>query len=170
MKKTLIVLNNLKEVGVIQRYAIIGGIASLFYIEPVATFDLDLLVLVPDERSLAPLSPIYEHLGRLGYPAENEQIIIEGIPVQFLLPYNELTREAIEHARAAPYEDIVTSVVSVEYLMAIMLQTWRSKDRGRLALFVGEAEFDETLLKKILVRHKLDERWEEWTQQNTSIE
>ena len=99
MKKTLIVLNNLKEAGVIQKYVIVGGIASLFYIEPVVTFDLNLLVRVPDEKSLAPLSPIYEHLGRLGYTADSEHILIEGIPVQFLLPYNELNREAIEQAR-----------------------------------------------------------------------
>jgi len=168
MKKTLIVLNNLITAGIIQKYAIAGGIASLFYVEPVATFDLDLFVLVPDEESLTPLATIYEYLGCLGYPTEQEHIIVEGIPVQFLLPYNELIREAINSARTEPYEDVATSVVSVEYLMAIMLQTWRIKDRERLALFVQEAGFDKNQLEEILARHKLDERWKQWINQNTS--
>jgi hypothetical protein len=168
MKKTLIILNNLVAEGILQKYAIAGGIASLFYIEPVATFDLDLFVLVPNEESLAPLSPIYRHLSQLGYPSEQELIVIEGIPVQFLLPYNGLIREAIEHAQPELYEDISTSVVSIEYLMAVMVQTWRIKDRERLALFIQEADFDENLLKEVLARHKLNERWDQWISQNTS--
>jgi hypothetical protein len=166
MKKTIQVLNSLKESGLIRQYAIAGAFASLFYAEPIVTFDLDLFVLVPDENSLSPLSPIYAHLIELGYESEEEHIIIEGIPVQFLLPYNALTREALLKARKEDYEDVSTCVVGPEYLMAIMLQTGRLKDRQRLALFLEEVEFDQEILKEILSRYSLLEKWELWIQRN----
>ena len=40
MKKTPKVINELKERGLIDDYAIGGGIAALFYIEPFLTYDL----------------------------------------------------------------------------------------------------------------------------------
>jgi hypothetical protein len=168
MKNTLLIINDLKSAGLIKRYAITGGMAALFYVEPLVTFDLDLLVLVPDEESLNPLASISEYLGRLGYPTEGEHLVVEGIPVQFLLPYNDLTREALERSQSALYDDLSTPVVSVEFLMAIMVQTWRAKDRQRLVLFLEEAHFDNKLLREILVRHQLEGRWEQWIGNNTS--
>ena len=49
-------INDLKERGLIQDYAISGAIAQLFWDEAVVTFDLDVLVLLgPMANNLDPL-------------------------------------------------------------------------------------------------------------------
>ncbi len=83
MKKTLKVLNDMVEMGLIKQYAIGGGIAVLYYTEPVLTYDLDVFCLLPADKSeLITLSPIYEYLQKKGYREDGEHIIVEGIPVQ----------------------------------------------------------------------------------------
>jgi len=44
MERTLKVLNELERSGIIETYAIGGGIAAIFYIEPVLTYHLDVFV------------------------------------------------------------------------------------------------------------------------------
>ena len=69
MKKTLAILNKLKEGGLIDGYAIGGGIAVLFYVEPVFTSDLDIFCLIPAAKgkTIVSLSPIYDFLKKKGY-------------------------------------------------------------------------------------------------------
>lgn len=58
--ETLRVLNTMKAEGVIQEYAIVGAMAIVFWTEPVLTFDLDVLVLLPPpEGTLVSLDRIY---------------------------------------------------------------------------------------------------------------
>ncbi len=47
VEKILRVMNGVQKAGIIQRYAIAGGVATLFYAEPISTIDLDLFVLLP---------------------------------------------------------------------------------------------------------------------------
>ena len=44
------VLNDMKSDGIIEDYAIGGGMAVLFYAEPTRTYDLDVFVLLPGRR------------------------------------------------------------------------------------------------------------------------
>jgi len=44
-------LNTLKAEGVIEEYGIAGAMAIVFWAEPVPTFDLDVLVLLPPRRA-----------------------------------------------------------------------------------------------------------------------
>ncbi len=63
MEKTLHLINKMQKEGLFQKYAIGGGIATLFYIEPVATFDLDIFIILSDEtESLVSLSHLYQWL------------------------------------------------------------------------------------------------------------
>ncbi len=76
-----------------------GGIAVLFYAEPILTYDLDVFCLLPAEKGgLISLSALYKYLRKKGYREQEEHIVIEGIPVQFIPAYNELVEEAIERA------------------------------------------------------------------------
>ncbi len=62
MEKTLKVLNDMVKMGLIEQYAIGGGIAVLYSAEPVLTYDLDVFCLLPvDKSKLITLSPIYKH-------------------------------------------------------------------------------------------------------------
>ncbi len=51
MERTLEVLNRLEREGAFRRYAIGGGVAVLFYAEPVLTYDLDVFLLLNPEGS-----------------------------------------------------------------------------------------------------------------------
>ena len=163
MKRTLEVLNDLERDGIIRRYALGGAIAALFYVEPFETEDLDVFVLLnTDAHPLTPLAPLYEELRRRGYPEDGVHVEIEGVPVQFLPPYNELIAEALAEARDVPYETTFTRVPLAEHLIAIMVQTGRAKDRLRVLMFREQVTFDETRLLDILTRYALQERYAAW--------
>src|SRR3990172_12706791 len=105
MEQTLSVLNALEREGILGRYAIGGAMGATFYTEPVLTFDLDVLVVLPRTTSgLLTLAPLYEALRTRGYMEEGECVDIEGVPVQFLPAYNALLEEALKGARGSLYQ------------------------------------------------------------------
>jgi len=148
------------EMGLIEQYAIGGGIAVLYYTEPVLTYDLDVFCLLPvDKGELVTLSPIYKYLQKKGYREDGEHIIIEGIPVQMIPAYNEIIEEALNEAAEVQYQQIKTRIVRVEHLLAIMLQTYRPKDRERILLLLDETQIDMLYLEDVLKRHGLMKKW-----------
>lgn len=139
--------------------------AATFYTEPVLTFDLDVfVVLSPEIGQLISLAPVYEALRARGYGEEKEAVMIEGVPVQFLPAYNALVEEALGQAREIDYDGVPARVVRAEHLIAVALQTGRSKDRARVAMLREQASLDLNLLADILKRHQLEEKWKLWTE------
>lgn len=160
MKKTLEQLNKLVELRVIEKYAIGGGIAHFYYIEPSVTYDLDVIIRIQSvSNNLAPLKEIYEWARINNYNIKDEHIIIENIPVQFLPEYNPLIEEAVEKAAEVLIFDTKTFIIRPEYLMAIMLQTNRSKDRERLLLFFEQADYSPSTFEEILIKYNLIENY-----------
>lgn len=160
VEKTLKIFNDLEKKGLIKRYVIGGGIAVLFYTEPILTYDLDVFCLLPEERGgLITLSALYKYLRKKGYKEQEEHFVIEGIPVQFIPAYNALVEKAIDEAVKVEYKGVKTKIVRVEHLLAIMLQTYRPKDRERMLLLLDEAQIDVPYLENILERHGLQEKW-----------
>jgi hypothetical protein len=164
MERTLQVLNELERDGVLSRYAIGGAMGATFYIEPLLTFDLDIIVLLPETKGgLLTLTPLYEVLRAKGYPEEGECVVIEGVPVQFLPAYNALLEEALREALGMPYQATSTRVLRVEHLVAICVQTGRAKDRERVRILREQATLDDEYLAAVLRRHQLEGRWKEWS-------
>ena len=163
MEKTLKVLNELAKRGIIQKYAIGGGVAVIFYMEPVLTYDLDVFVfLPPSPGGLISVSPIYKSLRAKGFKAQQEHIVVEGVPVQFIPAYNDLIEEAVRKAREIKFRKIKTRVLRAEHLLAIMLQTNRPKDRARMTQLLEEAKIDMDDLTEIFERHSLKRDWIEF--------
>jgi len=160
MKLALQAIEDLEREGLIVRAAIGGAMALLFHDEPVATFDLDIFCLLPPAGLLVTLEPIYAKLLARGFRAEAEAVVIGGVPVQFIPAYNALVTEALEHAESRTFDGVPARVLTLEHLIAIMLQTNRPKDRQRLAMLVGNAGIDESRLHDILMRHQLLNAWE----------
>jgi hypothetical protein len=154
MDKTLRVIEEMVRLGIIKAYAIGGGIAATYYIEPVLTYDLDVF-FAPAREGVDVLAPIYEYSKERGYVSEAEAILIEGFPVQFIPAYNELVREAVADAATLKYRDVKAKVVKAEYLVAIALQTGRAKDRERVIRLLEEARLDRAFLEGILEKHGL---------------
>ncbi|MBN2345529.1 MAG: hypothetical protein JXO51_04000 [Candidatus Aminicenantes bacterium] len=162
MEMTLAVLNELKKKELITEYAIGGGMGAVFYIEPFLTYDLDIFIIVKNGEGLDPLARIYEYLKRSGYKPKDEQVIIEGVPVQFLPAWNDLLKEAVHGARSLMYKGISTRVMAVEHLLAIMLDAGRAKDRERFLKVLAEAELDRGKMKRIIKHHGLQEKFASW--------
>ncbi len=147
----------MKSEGILTEYAIGGAVASIFYIEPATTYDLDVFVILPEEseNTLLIMKPLFEWLESKGYNFFGEHILIEGIPVQFIPAYNELVNEAVENASVLNYDNVPVRVITPEYLIAIMLQVNRNKDRERALRFFEEYQINETKLQSILKEHDL---------------
>lgn len=161
MVNTLKRIGELKNKKIIGDFAISGSVAVLYYVEPLLTYDLDIF-FIPVEESIDVLTPIYNYLRKKGYKFDKEHVIIEGIPVQFIPVYNELVNEAVLKSVEAKYGRIKTKVLGLEYLVAIMIQTYRAKDRERLIKIFEEAEMDLRLLRKILKKYNLHDKYTEF--------
>ena len=165
MKETLKVLNELKEKGLIEDYAIGGAIAALRWIEPFFTQDLDVFILLKDgdekKKEVIDLSPIYEYLKSKGYKWKGHWIMIEGVPVD-IFPADPLEKEAIEQAQEVEYEGIKTKVIVPEYLIALFLRAGRSKDCRKIEMLLEQCQIDKERLQKILSQYGLDEKFKEF--------
>lgn len=158
MERTLKIIKDLKEKKVLKDFSIGGGIAALYYIEPLLTYDLDIF-FIPIEDSIDILAPVYQYLKEKGFKTKGEHVLIEGVPVQFIPVYNDLVKEAVQYSDEVKYGRIKTKVLGLEYLIAVMLQTYRPKDRERLVKVFEEAKIDLKLLKKILKKYGLYDKY-----------
>jgi hypothetical protein len=90
MKRALELANEFCKEGLIKEYAIGGGIATIYYVEPFFTYDLDLFIILlkKPEGSLILLSPIFEYLEKKGCYWRKEHIMIEETPVRLFWQIN----------------------------------------------------------------------------------
>ena len=162
IEATLRVLNDMKAAGVLDEYGIGGAVAAFLYIEPGATFDLDVFTAWKSaEGGLLTPRPLYEYLAQRGYGEyEKEAIVIEGWAVQFLPLGTPLIEEALDEAVDIEIKGVPTRVFTREHLMAICLQTGRPKDMARLLQFTEEGGADIERFANILGRHSLSRAWE----------
>jgi len=148
LKNILVCLNDLKDAGIIQDYAIGGGYAVMYYDLPISTYDLDILVLLLDEKDYHKL---YEHFRAQGNKIEGVYIFIDDMPVQFLPNYiSPLFNQAIIEADLIVFEDIHAKVVKLEYLIVLLLTAFRQKDRIRIQSLLDKT--DKVLLLDIIRR------------------
>lgn len=144
----LVTLNDLKKKRVIKDYAIAGGYAVSYYLEPAYTYDLDIIVLLENDEDYQSL---YEYFKKQGNKIENVFIYIDDMPVQFLPSFiGKLFDNAIRGAHRIKVKGVNTKVVTVEYLIALLLKAFRPKDKIRIAELLDKA--DESLLDDILGR------------------
>src|ERR1041385_2423457 len=116
MKSTLEVINQMQAEGVIGNYAVGGAVGATFYLEPVATLDIDVFVSLQNSPGslLISLTPIYDYLKARGFKVEKEYVVIAGWPVQFLPPGNALVEEALAQAIETDVEGARMRVLTAE--------------------------------------------------------
>ncbi len=167
LKSVLAVIARMQADGVIHRYAIGGAVGATFYLEPVATLDLDVFVALAPEagRSLVSLEPIYRYLTDHGAALQGEYVVIEDWPVRFLAGGTPLVGEALDQAIAFEVGGESVEVFSAEHLAAIALEVGRPKDSARLLQFIEAGVLDRARFEAILERHGLALRWERFAAQ-----
>lgn len=166
MKRTIEVINRMVSDGVITKYAIGGAVGATFFLEPVSTFDIDIFISYRDvpPGPILSLEKIYNYLKQLGYSSSGEHIEIEGWKVQFLPAPDALYEEAVDRAVETELDGVPTRIVSAEHLMAIALQTGRTKDFLRIEQFISDKVFDSGILGEILNKHGLMDKWTAFNQ------
>jgi hypothetical protein len=167
MKETqnaLMVINEMRDVGVIGKYAIGGAVAATFYIEPTSTFDIDIFISFENipGTSFASLGKIYEYLQERKYQTQGAHFFIGGWQVQFLPADDALYNEALLQAVETEVGGVKTWVMTAEHLMVIALRTGRGKDLIRLEQFVRHNAYNANKLNQILARHNLVEKWQKF--------
>ena len=163
MKRTLQVLLQLHAEGALARFAVGGAIAASFYIEAVATEDLDIFAfLQPSPSGLVVLSPLYDRLKALGATVQDEHVLIHGWPVQILPAYTSLVEEAVRDAREQAFEGLSVPVVTADHLCAIALQTGRPKDFQRIYSLIQAGCVTSAKLRQLIQAHGLQERWKQY--------
>jgi len=167
IKVVLAMINQMQADGVVERYAIGGAVGATFYLEPVATLDVDVFVSFESAPGSLIVSPqrIYDYLTARGGAIEREYIVIAGWPVQFLPPVTPLVEEALKESEVKDVEGTAARVLTAEHLAAIALQTGRAKDKARLLQFVEACVLDMGRFRAILARHDLVAAWQKFEQQ-----
>lgn len=159
-------INELKRKGLLTDYAIGGGVAVLYYAEPVLTYDFDVVCVFPHRAgSLLDPTPVYRELKRQGFCfGKEDQIVIAGVPVQFIPADDGLLTEALTNAREVVIEGVPTRIIALEYLVANMLKLYRPKDRAKLDLIVNNeaVPLDQELLEQIMRAHGLLGKWRQF--------
>ena len=163
MERVIQVINRMQADGVIEKYAIGGGIAAVYYIEPYETDDLDIFIPVSavavGTADLVSLEPLYSYLAKLGYQAVKEGVMIEDWLVQFIPTFEKLQDEALDAALTVSYGSIETKVFSPEYLAAELLRSGRLKDQVRVIALIKTEKLDTQKFHEIIERHGLTEKW-----------
>ena len=151
-------VQDLIDRGIVSNYAIGGAIGGLFWDEVISTFDLDIFVMLTDQKGLLiDLGPIYAWATERGFPQSKEHITISGIPVQLVPAPNPLSEEAIAQAAEIQLDGTTIRVMRPEYLIAMWLtppaNTGNRKERAaklRQSPHVDEGRLDELLKRYAL--------------------
>jgi hypothetical protein len=161
IKEVIQTINQMQADGVIECYAIGGAVGATFYLEPVATLDVDIFAGFKSEpgSSIVSPQPVFDYLKARGGAMEGEYIMIGGWPVQFLPPGTPLVEEALKESLSKDVGGTPARVFSAEHLAAIALQTGRAKDKARLLQFVEAGALDAARFQAILARHGLLDAW-----------
>jgi hypothetical protein len=164
LKEVFAVVNSMETDGIIERYALGGAVAATFYLEPIATIDVDFFVSFRRQPGspLISLKPIFDHLTSRGHAMQGEYVVIAGWPVQFLPPTGPLVEEALEEAVLVDLDGESVRVFAAEHLAAIALETGRPKDQARLVQFVDAGVLAADRFDAILRRHRLKDRWQQF--------
>jgi hypothetical protein len=164
MEKVIQVLNRMQADGIIERFAIGGGIAAIRYLEPYLTDDIDVFIspVVVGPNGLVSFGGIYAYLEDLGYNTEREYIGIEGWLVQFVPASESLQEEAVAQADRVAFAGEYTSIFSAEHLAAEFLRSGRLKDHTRVVALLESGQLDMGVFHDIVRRHGLAEQWQEF--------
>lgn len=169
MERVIQVINRMEADGVINNYAIGGGIAAVYYLEPYQTDDIDVFIpavaVAVGQAGLISLEPIYSYLKNLGYLPVREGVLIEDWLVQFLPAFESIQEEAISQSRHVTYGKTETKIFAPEYLAAELLRSGRRKDHARVIDLIEGNHVDMRILRELVSRHGLAGEWKMFAKQ-----
>ena len=159
MLKVISLFEKMEKDKVIENYVIGGATALSYYSSPTVTEDIDVFITLNSKSFLINLAPIYEYIKQNSKAVEKgEYLIIEGIPVQLIVPESGIHEEACKSPTIVNEHGFKIKLFPIEYLMAIMIHLNKPKYKYRLSV-IEEDEYDYDKLNIILKRYNLLEKW-----------
>lgn len=164
MEKVIEILNRMQADGIIERFAIGGGIAFIHYWETYLTKDIDVFIspVIVGANGLLSFGHIYSYLESLGYNPQGEYIRIEGWLVQFVPASESVQEEAVAQADRVAFAGEYTQIFSAEHLAAELLRSGRLKDLTRVEQLLRSEQMDMKVFHAIINRHGLTQKWKEF--------
>jgi hypothetical protein len=161
MEEVIQILNRMQADGIIEKFAIGGGIAAIRYLEAYQTDDIDVFIspVVVGANGLVSFGRIYSYLEELGYNTESEYIRIGSWLVQFVPASESVQEEAVAKADRVAFAGEYISIFSSEHLAAELLRSGRLKDHTRVEALLKSEQMDMNVFRDIIRRHGLTETW-----------
>ncbi|MBI4545201.1 MAG: hypothetical protein HY703_08405 [Gemmatimonadetes bacterium] len=158
---------DLESRGVVSDVTIGGSVALILHAEPIHTDDLDLFVHLRRTGTVIDLGPIYRAAEAAGAAVDGEYLRFGAAKFQFIVAGTELEEEAMAQAETLEVWGLRTRVVSPEYVIALKLATFRSKDQTQILhlLRTARRSIDMEALEVILGGHGLLARWHQFRKQ-----
>ena len=145
--------SRLKRRRVIRDYVIIGAVAYAYHAEPVATQDMNVVVLVgSDDEYLTTFRRLREESERL----EGMHLYFGGVPVQlFPSSTKPLYEDTLVHGKRVRLGNARVTVADRERLILLYLEALRPQDRVRIVRLLEHAAIGRI---RALLRRFDDER------------
>ena len=156
MRQIALLLNEMRDSGVIRDYALFGALAQMRYTEAVATLDVDVLIEV---EATGRLDLLQSYCAQRGFQPEGEAIRVGVWPVQFVPTFDVITREAVETAEDADFDGVPFRVVRPDYLAVIALGVSRSKDHARILALLESGTVGCEEIASLALKYGLEAKW-----------
>ncbi len=161
-------LNAMVEQEIVERYAVCGATAALFYTETLRTYDIDVFVVLEQKGLLVDISPIYNWARGRGYEVRGEHIVIHGVPVQVLDGSAGLELEAVHSAQSLDYDGVPVPVVKPEYLVLLYARAASRQRTARALDLLDLISTDEDKIGEIARQHGLQLQWKNLLEKRTN--
>lgn len=134
------VLNQLKLRRKLKDYAIFGAVASTYYIEPIYTEDIDIIVYANTDLEYI---SIWRELAKFAQKKLDFGFIISDTKVQIQpISIHPLYESALKNAKVVRIGNIRTKLVDREHLILLALRAFRQKDIYKAGFLLKGANWD----------------------------
>lgn len=160
MGKLIVALDDLINQGIIKDYAVTDGVAMVYHIYPVSAINAAIFFQSPDNYTDAQtLERIQNWARQKGYEIVGKFIKnIWELPTEFIPAKNELIKEAIKEAIEAPYRDKKIKILSLNYLIATLVQE-HSLLNSYLCRIMDVIPIDRAWLERTANKHGFAQRY-----------
>lgn len=124
-------MNDMKKKKIIKKWALCGGVAAKYYVNPPITKDIDFFVII-DNSSIMFMSPVYAYMVQHGAKFKGHMLEYKNTLVDIIGSADELIVEGINKAEKVTIDGIKVDILTADYLAAIALSVGRKKDIDRV--------------------------------------
>jgi predicted nucleotidyltransferase len=142
MKSIVTLLNDMQKKKIIKRWALGGGIAAKYYVNPPATRDVDFFVIV-DDKSIMFMQPIYAYMVHHGAKFVGHLFKYKNMIVDIIPAMNDLVKESVMNSITVDMDGVKVKIVDPNYLAAIALQVGRKKDIDRVIRLLNSGKLTQ---------------------------